>query len=218
MLASPRAGVHPLGRTVQVKNVPHPGRGAGRGDSGYGAYVASDPHDHTPVLTGLGLTLRGVVEGDIATIRSISFYDGRAAIDDDDAAEMLRRIHGDVARGESLHWGICLQGSDEVTGTVGFYRGFAGGIGEVGYVLRDAYRGRGIMTRAVRIVVAYGLGPLGLARVEARTARDNEASRALLLRAGFVEAGIVQDGAAEEQVRYVAKGAGPTAAGAPAQA
>jgi [ribosomal protein S5]-alanine N-acetyltransferase len=182
-------------------------RTAARSESRYGADVASDQHDHTPILTGLGLTLRGVVAGDVATIRSISYYDGRAAIDDDDAAEMLRRIHGDVARGESLHWGICLQGSDEVTGTVGFYRGFAGGVGEIGYVLREAYRGRGIMTRAVRIVVAYGLGPLGLTRIEARTASDNAASRALLLRAGFVEAGVVQDGGAEDQVRYVVAGA-----------
>jgi len=200
-----------------VRNVPIGWRTAGRGGTRYGARVTSDQHDHTPILTGLGLTLRGVVAGDVATIRSISFYDGRPAVDDDDAAAMLRRIHGDVARGDGFHWGICLQGSDEVVGTVGFYRGFAGGAGEVGYVLREAYRGRGIMTRAVRIVVAYGLGPLGLTRVEALTAHDNAASRALLLRAGFVETGIVQRGAAEEQVRYVAKGAGPPAAGGPAQ-
>ena len=181
--------------------------------------MTSDQHDHTPVLSGLGLTLRGVVASDVATIRPISFYDGHAARDDDDAAQMLRRIHGDVARGESLHWGICLQGSDEVTGTVGFYRGFGGGTGEVGYVLREAYRGRGIMTRAVRIVVAYGLGPLGLTRVEALTDVDNTASRAVLMRAGFVEAGVVvQDGASEPQVRYEARAEGVGTQAAPAEA
>ena len=74
------------------------------------------------------------------------------------------------------------------------------------------------MTRAVRIVVAYGLGPLGLTGVEAHTARDNAASRALLLRAGFLEAGSVQTGGAEDRVRYVARGERPGGPATPTEA
>lgn len=39
-------------------------------------------------------------------------------------------------------------------GTSGFYRGFSNGTGEIGYVLREPFPGRGIMTDAVRLVIA----------------------------------------------------------------
>lgn len=138
-----------------------------------------------PTLIGAGVVLRAVRADDVGAIVPISFYDGRAARDEADAAAMLERIRADVARGESLHWGICVGGSDLVVGTVGFYRGFSDGTGELGYVLSEAFRGSGIMTRAVAAVVAYGLGPLGLSRVEAMTDRDNLASQAVLRRVGF---------------------------------
>jgi [ribosomal protein S5]-alanine N-acetyltransferase len=139
----------------------------------------------TPTLAGVGVVLRAVRADDVAGTLAITFYDGRPARDEADAAAMLARIHDDVARGDSVHWGICVGGSDRVVGTVGFYRGFSDATGEIGYVLSEAHRGRGIMTRAVVTVVAYGLGPLGLRRIVAKTAPDNLASRAVLCRAGF---------------------------------
>lgn len=140
---------------------------------------------HVPTLVGHWLVLRAVRRDDLDAVTAISFYDGRPARDGADAAAMLDRIAADVAAGSSLHWGICVDGADAVVGTVGFYRGFERRIGEVGYVLNEAFRGSGIMTRAVRMVVAYGFDQLGLERVEATTDRANRASQAVLSRAGF---------------------------------
>ncbi len=138
-----------------------------------------------PTLTSDHVTLRALTLDDVPFVREISFYDGVAATTDEAAAGMLQRIEADMARGTSLHWGICLTGSDEVVGTCGFYRGFANDVGEIGYVLREAYRGRGIATDALRLVVAFGLDAMGLRAVVAYTSPKNQASRAVLARLGF---------------------------------
>lgn len=140
-----------------------------------------------PELANDRVRLRAVVAADAPSIVEISFYDGVAAASETDALTMLAWIEADRARGESLHWGICLAGGDEVVGTIGFYRGFGGDVGEVGYVLRPAVRGRGIMTRALELVVHDGLSRLGLSAVVARTDPTNQPSIALLRRAGFRE-------------------------------
>lgn len=140
-----------------------------------------------PVITGDGLILRKVLPSDAVHIREISFYNGVAAATANEAAEMIDRIDQDMARGESLHWGICLEGSNEIVGTCGFYRGFEAGEGEIGYVLMDRYRGRGLMTTAVRLIVEYGFQTLGLVAIVASTEPSNERSASLLKRVGFSE-------------------------------
>jgi [ribosomal protein S5]-alanine N-acetyltransferase len=144
------------------------------------------PHE-VPELADDGVRLRAVLPADAPHIVEISFYDGVPAASEVDALTMLAWIEADHARGETLHWGICLPGSDEVVGTVGFYRGFKDDVGEVGYVLRRAYRGRGIMTSALALVATYGLTRLGLRAVVAHTDPSNLPSIALLRRAGFHE-------------------------------
>jgi [ribosomal protein S5]-alanine N-acetyltransferase len=145
------------------------------------------PH---PVLADERVALRRVLAGDADTIVEISVYDGVRATSAREARAMLARIDDDQRGGEAIHWGITVVGddgdmSDEVVGTIGYYRGFAGGVGEVGYVLREAYRGGGLMAAALRLVVAFGRERLRLAGVRAFTAADNQASIAVLRRAGF---------------------------------
>ena len=140
-----------------------------------------------PELASDRVRLRAVTPADAPSIVEISFYDGVPAASELDARTMLAWIEADRARGESLHWGICLPGSDEVVGTIGYYRGFDCDVGEVGYVLRRAYRGRGIMTHALELVADYGLSRLGLGAVVAHTDPTNHPSIALLRRAGFTE-------------------------------
>ena len=108
-----------------------------------------------PLLSNEGLILRRVVRSDASAIQEISYYDGVAAATAEEAAVMLEQIERDYVQGDSVHWGICVRGSDVVVGTCGFYRGYPGNVGEIGYILREAYRGRGIMTAALRQVVAF---------------------------------------------------------------
>ena len=145
----------------------------------------SRPVRTAPTLAGGRVTLRAIRPADVDDIVDISVYDGVAASDAAAARAMLRRIEADAARGDTVHWGICQAGSDTVVGTIGFYRGFADAQGEVGYVLRAAFRRRGLMRAALALVVAFGFGRLGLATIVARTAADNAASIGLLRRLGF---------------------------------
>ncbi|MDF1523447.1 MAG: GNAT family N-acetyltransferase [Trueperaceae bacterium] len=139
----------------------------------------------SPTLEGARVNLRAATAADATALREISFYDGVAATSEDEVRAHLQRITADQARGETVHWAIEDTRSARLAGTVGFYRGFPGGVGEIGYVLRPAYRGRGLMTEAVGLAVAYGFEVLGLRAVVAHTDAANRTSIAVLERCGF---------------------------------
>ena len=63
---------------------------------------------------------------------------------------------------------------------------------DVGYWLAPAGRGRGLMTRALRLVVDYAFRERGLARLELYTLLDNVPSQRVAERAGFLREGIVR--------------------------
>ena len=59
----------------------------------------------------------------------------------------------------------------------------------IGYCVLPEWRGRGHMTRAVRLLAGWAFGLAGIARIVAGTDPDNAASRRVLERAGFREEG-----------------------------
>ena len=147
-------------------------------------YVGACPTE-APTLTGDRIALRAIRPADVNDIVDISVYDGVVASCTAEARAMLQRIVADAVRGDTVHWGITRTGSDTVVGTIGFYRGFADGTGEVGYVLRAPFRRQGLMREALGLVVAFGFRRLGLTRIVARTDPANDASIALLGSIGF---------------------------------
>lgn len=70
-------------------------------------------------------------------------------------------------------------------------RGVAGA-GSLGYWIGEPHARRGYMTEAVSCLLDFAFGELGLNRVEAACLPDNAASRALLLKCGFVEEGVAR--------------------------
>ena len=60
----------------------------------------------------------------------------------------------------------------------------------LGYWTTEPMNGRGIATRAVGLVCAWGVGPAGLHRLEAATLVDNTASQTVLRRNGFTAIGV----------------------------
>ena len=60
---------------------------------------------------------------------------------------------------------------------------------EIGYGLREGYRGKGYMTEALKAAAAWALAQKGITRVEAETEPENAASQRVLQRAGFVPTG-----------------------------
>jgi RimJ/RimL family protein N-acetyltransferase len=65
-------------------------------------------------------------------------------------------------------------------------------LAEVGYWTVAEARGRGIATRAVRLVTRWALRDVGVVRMQLRAAAENEASQRVAERAGFVKEGVLR--------------------------
>ena len=63
-------------------------------------------------------------------------------------------------------------------------------IAEVSYFLRASARGRGLATRAVRLVAGWAFDELEVARIELRVHPENLASLRVADRAGFTREGV----------------------------
>lgn len=98
-------------------------------------------------------------------------------------------------QGAGFRWGITVRPSRELIGTLG-YHGWVregGSRARVGYELMREYRRRGIMTEAMRAILAYGFGSMKLNRVEVLTDPTNVRSIRLLERLGFHREGVLRE-------------------------
>lgn len=66
------------------------------------------------------------------------------------------------------------------------------GLAEVGYALATEHQGRGVMSRALDLLLSDLFARTRIERVEARCATDNSASRRVLERVGFVREGTLR--------------------------
>ncbi len=63
----------------------------------------------------------------------------------------------------------------------------------LGYWVRTSHAGRGIATRATKLVATWGLQELGLRRIEIVAAEDNLASQRVAEKAGAVREGVLRN-------------------------
>lgn len=139
----------------------------------------------SPVLTSDRLILRAVKKSDAAEMINLAVYDGFFAQNKADVISILKKIDADRDKGESLQWLICLKENHSIVGLCSYHRGYPNNTGEIGYVLKEAYRGNGLMTEAVKLITEFGIKSLKLSRVFAYTDPSNTASINVLKRAGF---------------------------------
>jgi ribosomal-protein-alanine N-acetyltransferase len=64
---------------------------------------------------------------------------------------------------------------------------------ELGYVLSREHWGRGLMPEAVRAVIRFGFGRMGLNRVQARCIAENVASARVMEKAGMAYEGTLRE-------------------------
>jgi len=143
------------------------------------------PFDSFPVLSSETVLLRELTYADADALLEIFTYNGKFAKNVSDVIEMLDRIDDNYRSGDSINWGIVDKASGEIAGTCGYYRGFEDETGEIGFILRPAWRGKGWMSEALKLAVAYGKEELQLKRVIAITLKSNTAARKLLERNSF---------------------------------
>lgn len=100
------------------------------------------PYDKFPEIVSETIILREIQDDDIKDIVEISFYDAMPALTVENAKEMQERINLDYQNGSSIHWGIANKQTNQIMGTLGYYRGFDHGIGELGCVLKSEFHGK----------------------------------------------------------------------------
>jgi len=85
--------------------------------------------------------------------------------------------------------GIWYQGA--LAGEIAFdYIDWSNQTTEIGYWLADEVEGKGLVTKACRVLIAYAFADLELNRVQIRCATENIRSRAVPERLGFTQEGI----------------------------
>jgi RimJ/RimL family protein N-acetyltransferase len=87
-------------------------------------------------------------------------------------------------------WAITENGGDAL-GRIGLFVEREG-VGEVGIIMRPDAAGRGLASKALNLVVAYGFETLDLHRIAADIDPDNAASLNLFLRNGFEREGLLR--------------------------
>lgn len=144
-------------------------------------------NDNYAELSDERILLRKVEATDLPALAAISFYDGIQASDIAMAFAMQTKIDQDILNGNSFHWCIIDRLSGQVVGTCGYYRGLENGEGELGCVLLSAFRGKGYMSHAMRLTVAFGQKSLRLGRIWAVTTKGNLQAIKLLERLNFIK-------------------------------
>jgi RimJ/RimL family protein N-acetyltransferase len=107
--------------------------------------------------------------------------------------EDARKFVGSVLDGSfhELTLAIADSSADELLGALGLGLPTPG-VGELGYWLGAHARGRGVATRAVRLLCAWALDELSLARIQLHTLPGNVASERVAERAGFTHEGLLR--------------------------
>lgn len=143
------------------------------------------PYSTFPELRSEKLLLREAVMEDIPGLLEALTYDGKAAQTLEEGTQIIHKINRNYLDGESVNWVIEEQETNQLIGFVGYYRGFENGIGEIGFVLKEQFRGKGFMSQALSLAVDFGINRMRLSQVRAFTKPDNEKSIAVLKRNGF---------------------------------
>lgn len=159
------------------------------------------PYDKFPSITDDKILLRQIQLSDINDIIEISFYDSIQATTLTQAREMQEKINTDYINGNSIHWGIADKLTNKIVGTCGYYRGLDKGEGELGCVLLPQYRGQGYMTFAMLLAIEFGINVIGLKRIWAITAKQNEKAIKLIEKLNFTKIADLDENKVEYELR-----------------
>jgi ribosomal-protein-alanine N-acetyltransferase len=147
------------------------------------------------------LVIRSMTEADIAGLHAyrngphVEYQSWELPYSIDDAEELVLEsaAHDGPVRDGWVQ--IAIEHHGELVGDVAIGLDKDGRIATIGYTLRDDMQGKGIAREAVRAVVRRLFDHLGVHRIQAETAVENERSIRLLLDLGFTREGTSRDSA-----------------------
>lgn len=155
---------------------------------------------HLPTLFTPRLTLRPVRMSDAADLYEYSrdpevarhvLWDAHRSIHQTRA--YIRYLLRQYRNAAPSTFAIALRDTGKVVGTIGFmWVQPENRSAEVGYSLSRAFWNQGYMSEALRAVVDFGFGQLGLNRIEAQHECDNPASGHVMQNAGMRHEGTLR--------------------------
>lgn len=96
---------------------------------------------------------------------------------------------------EGTAYNLAITWRNEFVGGIGLdpLSDIRSGTAELGYWLGEPYWGKGIVARAVQLIVPYAFEALSFVRVQAAVFSDNKASMRVLEKSGFVKEGVLRN-------------------------
>jgi RimJ/RimL family protein N-acetyltransferase len=179
------------------------------------------PWLEVPRVTGHGVVLRELDEDDAPRVVEAcsderTWYwlsEMPSPYSLDAARDYIESRREQRATGEGITWAVADPVTDTLLGNIAVMALKPGDDAEIGYWAHPEARGRGVMTEALGLVVRHCIVPtedggLGLRRLRVEAAEGNAASRHVIERNSFVEAGRHRagsrhrDGSCEDMVTY----------------
>jgi RimJ/RimL family protein N-acetyltransferase len=151
-----------------------------------------------PALGDAEMILRPSTEQDVKAIRAVYSepdirhwmgWDGEPPPDEAEACANIQRAANAWHEGSWAVFRIADRRTNQVVGGVNL-RLTDNHNAEISYFLRESVRGQGWATRSVLLVSRWAFRSLGIERIELRVHPENEASRRVAERAGFVFEGV----------------------------
>ncbi|NUO77961.1 MAG: GNAT family N-acetyltransferase [Lysobacter sp.] len=149
-----------------------------------------------PLLRGERIVLRGPRDEDADALFALfsepqvmRYWSRPPMRGRDEAQALIDSIREGQQQRTMLNW-VIADAADTAVGSCTLFRfDAAHRRAELGYALHPSQWGRGIAREATSLALDWAFGGLGLHRVDAGIDPDNDASRALLHRLGFVTEG-----------------------------
>ena len=109
--------------------------------------------------------------------------------------QTLEWIKGNLKQfAENKGFEVCIRYRGEIAGQIGYnYFDWNDRRTEIGYWLGASFQGKGLITKACRVLIDYAFNELSLNRVEIRCGVENIKSRRIPEKLGFREEGIVRE-------------------------
>ena len=162
--------------------------------------ITTNSYSYMPDLTTPRLRLRRLTMRDAADIYHYSrdvevarhvLWDAHRSVGD--SRSFLRYMLRRYRNHEPASWGIEWADTGEIIGTIGFmWIQSDNSAAEVGYSLSRDFWNRGIMTEALKAVIAHGFRSMNLNRIEAQHETTNPASGAVMRKCGMTKEGTLR--------------------------
>ena len=110
----------------------------------------------------------------------------------DEKLQLLREFRGQFDLGEQYVYGILEPDESRALGGCGLHPRAGDGSLEIGYWIRADAIGQGLATEAAAVLTRVGFEHFGLDRVDLSVDPENERSRKIPVKLGFVEEGLLR--------------------------